>query len=264
MSEVPNTEQKMAEATEVAPQESSEAEVSPTEDVSKEEEVVSDEPSEDVKLDQSDRAKSRQQELANRLKDSEIEKDNLRKELEKAKVDSESKKLEPVETEATESLDSSELSFEQLDKYIEQKADKKVNELLSIKYKEEARLKAFERGVSSIESKYKELNPDSDAFDSELSSTVTRLYREASKVDPSTGIAPDIDVYDFVQSVMSIRDSGADKAVSEVKKQTVLQEAASAVTPSSEKVVTPTTEEKLEELLKTGQITAKEAEQYLK
>lgn len=263
MSEIPNTEQEMAVPTE---EEKTPVETdSPPEEVS-EEVVVSDEPKEDKKLDQSGRAKSRQQELANRLKDSEIrnteseEKVNtLRTELETYKTDTESKKLDKFSGKEglTSKPGGKEMTYDDLDRYITQKADQLVNLRLSQRDKEESRLRTFEKGVSSIESKFKELNPDSDTFDPVLSSTVAQLYRKASKANP------EVDVYDFVESVMSVRDMGADKAVSEVKVETVLQEAASAVTPSSEKVVTQTDEEKLNALLKSGEMTAKDAEKYL-
>ena len=251
MSEIPNTEQETAEA----PQEVVEASESPTEEISEEVET-SDEPTEDiVSKEPSDRAKSRQQELANRLKDSEVEKESLRKELEKQK---ESEATLSVEEEKTPEVpEGAEAPYAQLDVYIEQKATQKVNELLRDRDVEQAHRRSFEQGVSQIESKFKELNPDSDNFDQDLSSTVTQLYLKASKNNP------EVKVLDFVQSVMSVRDSGADKALSQVKTETVLQEAASAVTPSSEKVDTTTTEEKLEELLKMGEISAKDAEKYL-
>jgi len=259
MSDIPNTEQEMAVDTTATESEGTVVQDSPSKEVS-EEVVVSDESSKDVKLDQSDRAKSRQRELANRLKDSEIEKaktkeevETLRKELESYKVGSE-KSDEP---DSSNLEAGTEVSFDQLDQYIEKKTRKRVDELLSIRDRKEQHRRAFEKGVSLIESKYKELNPDSDSFDPLLSKTVTRLYVEASKSNPG------VDVHDFVENVMSVREMGADKAVSEVKKETVLQEAASAVTPSSEKVVTQTDEEKLLELMKSGKMTAKEAEKYL-
>jgi len=251
MSEEPNTEQEMAEA----PEETLEASDSPPEEISEEVET-SDEPTEDIVSEkQSDRAKSRQQDLANRLKDSEIEKDSLRKELEKQKATEATPSVE--EEEAPEVPEGAEAPYAQLDVYIEQKATQKVNELLRDRDVEQAHRRSFEQGVSQVESKFKELNPDSDNFDQDLSSTVTQLYLKASKNNP------EVKVLDFVQSVMSVRDSGADKALSQVKTETVLQEAASAVTPSSEKVDTTTTEEKLEELLKKGEISAKDAEKYL-
>lgn len=256
--ETPNKEEKpLAVETEKKPVEASPAE--PSKEVE-----VSEQPKEDVKEekvveDQSDRAKSRQQELANRLKDSEVEKDNLREELKSYKVSKDAKDLE-VFSRKGEKIDpppEAELSYDQLDQYITQKADQLVNLRLSQKSQEDLRLRSFEKGVTSIESKFKELNPDSDEFDTTLSSTVTKLYRKASKDNP------DVDVYDFVQSIMSIRDSGAEKAVSEIKKETVMKEATSAITPSTEKTATTTDAEKLEEGLKTGKISAKEAEKYL-
>jgi len=212
--------------------------------------------SDSVEVQSSDRAENRYQKLANGLKEAKQEAETLRKQLEGYK--SSNSDFNSFTSEyKPQPLDTNELTADQLNNYIVSTADQIVNLRLNEMNKRESKIRNFEKGIQTIETKYNELNPDSDKFDVNLSNKITNLYSKASKVNP------DVDILDFVEDIMTVRNYSTDKAVSEVKKETVLQEANSAVTPSNEKVSTMTKEEELIEMLKSGKLSAKEAEKLL-
>jgi len=212
--------------------------------------------SDSVEVQNSDRAENRFQKLANGLKEAKQEAETLRKQLDSyrnnnSEMNSFTSEYKP------QPLDTNELTADQLNNYIVSTADQIVNLRLNEMNKRESKIRNFEKGIQAIETKYNELNPDSDKFDVNLSNRITSLYSKATKVNP------DVDILDFVEDIMTVRNYSTDKAVSEVKKETVMQEANSAITPSSEKVSTMTKEEELIEMLKSGKLSAKEAEKLL-
>jgi hypothetical protein len=127
-----------------------------------------------------------------------------------------------------------EISPEQLQRDVAQAADGiaqlRVQQALS-QYDQKAqyhqRVQQIESDVNFVESKYAELNPDSDKYDARLSSRVTKMYEKASASNPALRLS------EFVADAMELAGAGTDRARSEVRANLSKQAGSSAVTPSN-------------------------------
>jgi hypothetical protein len=127
-----------------------------------------------------------------------------------------------------------EISPEQLQRDVAQAADGiaqlRVQQALAQydqRAQQQQRMQQLESDVHRVEGIYPELNPDSDKYDSRLSSRVTRLYEKAAASNPTLRLS------DFVADAMELAGAGTDRARSEVKNSLAKQAASGAVTPSS-------------------------------
>lgn len=236
--------------------------VSPTEETtpdvapeSSPEEVVMEETSEvsNEAPEQSDRAKNRFQDLANKVKEKDAELNSLREQLGKNKpgdfLDEDTPSYEPASDK--------EITFEDYQKHVMSAADNLVKQRMKQYVEQSERIQNFEKGVNALESKYPELNPDSENYDDNLSDTITKLYQKSSKANP------DLNVVDFVDSVMNLRTSGMKKGQETASAALAKQEASQAVTPSSDSPSRESSEDKLLQALKDGSISAAEAEKII-
>ena len=87
--------------------------------------------------------------------------------------------------------------------------------------------------------KWDELNPESSSYNEDLSTKLAEIFSKQVRADPNTKL------YDFVNSIMEIRQRGKEKGKEEVTAKLVSQKAEEAVTPSPETGPAP---EKPEEL----------------
>lgn len=213
-----------------------------------------------VNSEQSDRAQSRQQVLANKLKDKGVEVDSLRSELDAYKEE----QRKPTGPDALSDYGKAppqgdvELTWDDYNKDVMSRADQLVRLRLSEYSKSQVRLSRFEEGVRSVESQYPELNPDSESYDQTLAKNTTALFKSASDKNP------DLDVSQFMSSVMDIRSGGEQQGRSTASKTMADQEATGAVTPSGESTTRVSNEEALIKKMKSGEITAAEFEKLSK
>ena len=119
----------------------------------------------------------------------------------------------------------------------------------------QARLKQFAKAneiqsdLQKLESKYEELNPESDSYSEELSVKLSKLFNAQLKAEPRVKLET------FVDDIMALRKGGEEKGKAEVTAKVVEQKAEEAISPSE---VAPPPETSFEDM------TLKEKESYMK
>ena len=208
---------------------------------------------------QSERAQSRQQELANKVREKAEEVESLRAQLEQYKASVQPPTgPEAIRPPLTDVQGDVELTIEDYNRDIMRAADQLVTLRLSQQAQAQERMRKLDEGLRVVENKYAELNPDSDKFDPDLSAKVTELYSKAAKANP------DVDIRDFAETVMEIRNKGETEGKLNASKSLADQAATGAVAPSGDTTDRKTSEEDLISKIKSGEISIKEAEKLLK
>lgn len=147
-----------------------------------------------------------------------------------------------------------EITEEQYKQDIAAEADKVVQERIA-QYERQQRLKD---DVRTLESTYDELNPDSEAYNKDLSDLLAKQFLDVRKGNPDASLS------EYVENIMSLRERGREEGKSEVSGKILKQAAQQAVAPAGD---TTSTEGSLEEELikqrKEGKITFEEFERRI-
>ena len=217
----------MAEKIEVeepelgVPQEDTDPESEPeTTEVPTDEEVDSNE----VEEIKSERGKNRVQELANKAKALESEKEELENRI---------AELEPLVA-----IDSKDNLFEQIENFnpqlsgdyeadirtVEERATKKAVETVR---KEQVKKDRLIADIMTCEELYPELRKDSDKYDEGLSKEIVSFYTELRSVNPDVRLKPVVD------RLMRLKGYSANKSKAEVTENLRQQENEGATTPSN-------------------------------
>ncbi len=203
------------------PQEAEEPESEPeTTEVPTDEEVDSNE----VEEIKSERGKNRVQELANKAKALESEKEELENRI---------AELEPLVA-----IDSKDNLFEQIENFnpqlsgdyeadirtVEERATKKAVETVR---KEQVKKDRLIADIMTCEELYPELRKDSDKYDEGLSKEIVSFYTELRSVNPDVRLKPVVD------RLMRLKGYSANKSKAEVTENLRQQENEGATTPSN-------------------------------
>lgn len=245
-------EQESAEVeSDTAESESAPDEEIPTltedEDGSTEPETDDQPESEDSAKPTSKKAENRYQKLANEKKRLEMENQRLRQAQGQGlyqtaqSAPAPAKSPFPWEQTPPQTNDEDGLTLEELNKRIELTAEAKAEE----KVQELIRTQDAER----LETLYPELSENSDSFNPKLTNFVADQYNLAVKQYPKLRLA------DFVNEFMSLREESIDQGRTQAASTLVEQAAKQAVTPSSGKTSTQSTEEELAQALKDGRMS---------
>lgn len=211
--------------------------------------------------EQSDRAKSRQHELAQRLKESETEKESLKEKLARYEPDPAPTRnsnvpfLKNDQDQYTDGV--RELTTDEFDREIASRADEVVKLELGRLEQKFARRDKRLSDIEFLEQKYPELKPG-DNQNKELTQKVIRLYSEASNSNP------DLPLKDFVEDIMALRESGQNEGREKASAEMVRNESEAPITPDAvSSKTTASSEEDIIKKMRAGELTAKEARQYL-
>lgn len=209
--------------------------------------------------EQSKRAESRQHELAQKVAEKSEEVESLRSQLERVQGYMNQQSQVSQNTESmlpwlnnNNDGETREITPDEYKRDLISAADTVATMRLAQYQQAQNRVNNFERDVNSIEKNYPELNKDSDGFDKGLSKKITGLYQRASEKNP------DLRLKDFVDDVMALREKGETEGRSQATRAIAQQEAQAATTPGGNSG-TRSTDENVAEMLKKGEITAKEA-----
>lgn len=191
-----------------------------TTEVPTDEEVDSNE----VEEIKSERGKNRVQELANKAKALESEKEELENRI---------AELEPLVA-----IDSKDNLFEQIENFnpqlsgdyeadirtVEERATKKAVETVR---KEQVKKDRLIADIMTCEELYPELRKDSDKYDEGLSKEIVSFYTELRSVNPDVRLKPVVD------RLMRLKGYSANKSKAEVTENLRQQESEGATTPSN-------------------------------
>lgn len=207
------------------PQEALEPESEPeTTEVPDQDEEVEEETSNEVEEIKSERGKNRVQELANKAKELEGEKEALKNkiaELEPLVVrNSKDDLLKQIEDFAPELSGDYEADI----RTVEERA---TNKALTAMKQEQAKKDALVSDVMTCEEAYPELRKGSDSYDERLSNEVVSFYTELKSVNPDVRLKPVVD------RLMRLKGYSANKSKVEVTENLRQQVNESATTPSN-------------------------------
>jgi len=128
---------------------------------------------------------------------------------------------------ADESIDGQELERRLQER--EHRVLQQANQLIDFKTRQSATLERINRETVEVVSKFKELDPDSDSFDKELSDAVYEAVEAKVKSDPTASVK------DFVAKQMKIFKREASREESQTQAVVAKQSAQSAIRPSQNK-----------------------------
>lgn len=207
------------------PQEALEPESEPeTTEVPDQDEEVEEETSNEVEEIKSERGKNRVQELANKAKELEGEKEALKNkiaELEPLVVrNSKDDLLKQIEDFTPELSGDYEADI----RTVEERA---TNKALTAMKQEQAKKDALVSDVMTCEEAYPELRKGSDSYDERLSNEVVSFYTELKSVNPDVRLKPVVD------RLMRLKGYSANKSKVEVTENLRQQVNESATTPSN-------------------------------
>jgi hypothetical protein len=227
----------------------------------------------DVPEVKSERGQNRVQELANKAREAETtvvktkqENDSLKAELGKLT------QPEPKPAMADQSLPwmqqpetrpslGEEVSQEQYWQHIEAEATKKADTIVDLRLRQRDIRDKIEKNygndISDLESSYPEAFESNDP---ELKAEFKRqfnLYQKTLQVDP------EVRFKDFAGPLLKARSIGVEQGKNEAVSTLSQQASESAVQPTTEKSDSMTTEDQLIEAMKSGKITAEEAEKRI-
>ena len=207
------------------PQEDIEPESEPeTTEVPDQDEEVEEETSNEVEEIKSERGKNRVQELANKAKELEGEKEALKNkiaELEPLVVrNSKDDLLKQIEDFAPQLSGDYEADI----RTVEERA---TNKALTAMKQEQAKKDALVSDVMTCEEAYPELRKGSDSYDERLSNEVVSFYTELKSVNPDIRLKPVVD------RLMRLKGYTANKSKAEVTENLRQQESEGATTPSN-------------------------------
>lgn len=215
----------------------------------------------------SERAQKRIRDLSKRVKEGEeakTEAETLRAELEKARTahDAEAKAVSPQTAPPglpwqTPEGGVREITPDEYERDVLSKADYLVRARLEGYEKVRQKEQQFRDDLFELESQYPELREGSDQYDEQMSKRVVTLYKGAGGVFKGPRLKT------FVDDVMRLRSGGVEEGKEKASVALTKQsgEAATAPTATGEKPTKPTSTEQLGEMLSSGEITAKEAEE---
>jgi len=207
--------------------------------------------------EQSERAKSRQHELAQKLK---VAEDALLKKL--AQYEPEAPPVAPYTSPLVPKPTSPNYSGvrELSQQEYEQEVASKANELVDLRVgqieQKLARREKRSTDIDYLESKYPELKPGVSQ-NKMLTKKVIKLYQQASASNPDLSLAS------FVDEVMTLREAGQVEGREEATAQITKNESEAVLTPTPSKSKRFSTEEELTRALAEGKISAKEAREFL-
>lgn len=207
------------------PQEDIEPESEPeTTEVPDQDEEVEEDTSNEVEEIKSERGKNRVQELANKAKELEGEKEALKNkiaELEPLVVrNSKDDLLKQIEDFAPQLSGDYEADI----RTVEERA---TNKALTAMKQEQAKKDALVSDVMTCEEAYPELRKGSDSYDERLSNEVVSFYTELKSVNPDVRLKPVVD------RLMRLKGYTANKSKAEVTENLRQQVNESATTPSN-------------------------------
>jgi len=207
------------------PQEDIEPESEPeTTEVPDQDEEVEEETSNEVEEIKSERGKNRVQELANKAKELEGEKEALKNkiaELEPLVVrNSKDDLLKQIEDFAPQLSGDYEADI----RTVEERA---TNKALTAMKQEQAKKDALVSDVMTCEEAYPELRKGSDSYDERLSKEIVSFYTELKSVNPDVRLKPVVD------RLMRLKGYSANKSKVEVTENLRRQESEGATTPSN-------------------------------
>lgn len=195
-----------------------------TTEVPDQDEEVEEETSNEVEEIKSERGKNRVQELANKAKELEGEKEALKNkiaELEPLVVrNSKDDLLKQIEDFAPELSGDYEADI----RTVEERA---TNKALTAMKQEQAKKDALVSDVMTCEEAYPELRKGSDSYDERLSNEVVSFYTELKSVNPDVRLKPVVD------RLMRLKGYSANKSKVEVTENLRQQVNESATTPSN-------------------------------
>lgn len=147
----------------------------------------------------SDRAQSRQQKLANELRDARLAQEALRRENEELR-----KGRTPTTTPATKLPwdENGEVTIEQYTKDVEAKATQVVEQRFKIKELETN----LHNDIAEMEGKYPELSQESDEYDQELVDFISDNFKARVKENPNLRLR------DYTAKIMELRGKAAETA----------------------------------------------------
>lgn len=147
----------------------------------------------------SDRAQSRQQKLANDLRDARIAQEALRRENEELRK---SRTPAPDKGSKLPWDENGEVTIEQYTKDVEAKADQIVERKFKIKELETN----LHNDIAEMEGKYSELSQESDDYDQELVDFISDNFKARVKDNPNLRLR------DYVAKIMELRGKAAESA----------------------------------------------------
>lgn len=151
-----------------------------------------------------------------------------------------------------------EVSREVTQEEYERELTEKANTVVKAQMAEYERRQRIRDDVRLVEQTYEELNPESDNYDEKLSDMLGKQFSKIAKADPSASLA------DYVEEVMSLRESGKNAGKSEVSAKVVQQAANQALSPKGESEPTEgSSEDELIKLRKEGKISFDEFERRI-
>lgn len=238
-------------------------------------------PVEDVSPDQSadeteipevksERGQNRVQQLANKAREAEEtvkkvqeEKDSLRAELNQITQPEPSPvKDNPVfpwmKTEEQKPSLGAEVTPEQYWQHVESEAMRKAETIVDLKLKEQEQKAKIERNyqkdISDLENQY------ADVFSSNDPDLKTEFKRQFNLYQKTLRVDPDVRFKDFAGPLLKARSLGVEQGKSQAVETLSQQVSQTAVKPTTERTNQLTTEESLIEAMRSGKISAAEAE----
>jgi len=215
--------------------------------------------SQDLKTEapeQSDRAKSRQHELAQKLRKTADEKDALLKRLSQYEPEPYVKPILPFMPKPPSISGVRELSQQEYETEVSNKANQIVDLRVGQLEQKISRREQRATDIEYLEQRYPELKPG-EGQNKALTKKVISLYQKASVSNPDLSLA------DYVEDVMELRTSGQTEGREEASVQMARNEAEAPLTPTASKPRGLMNEAELEKALAEGKISAKEARKYL-
>lgn len=206
--------------------------------------------------EQSERAKSRQHELAQKLKQTAEEKEALLKRLAQYEPEPVFPKQEFPFMPKANIPPVRELTQEEYEKEVSNKANQLVDLRIGQVEQKIARREKRASDIEYLEGKYPELKPG-QGQNKFLTTKVISMFKKASEKNPDLSLA------DFVDDVMELRSAGQTEGREEASAELAKNESEAVLTPSTSKAKGLNSEAELEKALAEGRISAKEARKYL-
>ena len=206
--------------------------------------------------EQSERAKSRQHELAQKLKAESEAKEAALKRLSRYEAETYKAPELPFLKKPPTQSGVRELSQDEYEAEVSNKANQLVDLKIGQLEQKLSRRESRASDIEFLETKYPELRPG-EKQNKFLTKKVISMFQTASEKNPDLSLAG------FVEDIMELRSAGQTEGREEVIVERTRNESEAVLTPSVSKAKGLTSEAELEKALAEGKISAKDARKYL-
>lgn len=206
---------------------------------------------------QSKRAESRQHELAQKLKSKDVENNTLRQQLEKLQGGT-NPQTEAVSQDQglpwwnDQSQEDRQLTPEEYQAHVNSRADTIVQARLGQFARQQAQINNFEKDLTYLEENYPELKENK-----ELNKQITEVFEDVRKGNPNASLKK------LAEPMLKARTLSREEGKGEAMGALAKQMADASATPETASGKRQSTEEEIASKLKSGEMTAEEAEGHL-